>query len=494
MGMKKLQFPEGFIWGTATSSYQIEGAADEDREPSIWDRFCAINGNVTNGDTGAVACDHYHRFRSDVTNLIKPLNTKYYRFSIAWPRIQRFDSATGEAKANEAGIAFYNALIDVLLELDVTPVVTLYHWDLPTAVDDRYGGWMGDKEIAVAFACYAETCFRSFGDRVRWWLTLNEPLCSALLGYETGEHAPGYTKEPGVAAYLAGHNLLLAHGHAVRVYREQFQSSQRGSIGITLNAMWFEPRNAGDERCIAAAQRAVEFELGWFANPIYCNGDYPKAMRDTVGDRLPTFTKEERQLLQGSSDFFGLNHYSALYATGFESDEEVENGSGGTSTPAAGTAMERRERGATSYFADRGVRLCADDDWKQTDMGWHIVPWGLQRLLEHIHTRYSPPGGITVMENGLAVAEPSLSQALRSDKRVDFYSNYLAAVHAAIHGEVKADVRGYFLWSLMDNFEWSFGYGKRFGIYYVDFNTQERMPKPAVQWYANVVKENALTL
>lgn len=472
MSSKRLQFPNGFMWGTATAAYQIEGAASEHREQCIWDRFCATPGMVINGDSGAVACDHYHRFRSDVVDLIKPLNTKYYRFSIAWPRIQKFSEDSSAPVVNEHGIAFYNGLIDVLLENDITPVVTLYHWDMPAVVHDRHGGWPGKASIAQAFADYAEICFRSFGDRVKWWITLNEPWCSAFLGYDIGIHAPGDSSAPGIFVYRAAHNLLLAHAQAVDLYRKKFAPSQGGCIGITFNTMWFEPAR-NDEACKSATSRCLDFELGWFADPVY-TGDYPQSMREIVGDRLPKFSTEESELLRGSSDFFGLNYYSTTYIEPAEKRDETEENK-------------------FSYESDRCAQFSSDDSWPSSDMGWTVVPWGLQRLLEYIQTRYSPPGGIIITENGIAVSEPSLDAAMGSETRIDFYSSHISAVHAAITGEVKADVRGYFLWSLMDNFEWSFGYGKRFGLYYVNYKTLERSAKPAVKWYADVVSENALT-
>lgn len=460
------------MWGTATAAYQIEGATNEHREQCIWDRFCTKPGAIINGENGDVACDHYHRFRSDVTDLIKPLNTKYYRFSIAWPRIQKFSKDSDTPVVNEHGVAFYNALIDVLLENDITPVATLYHWDMPTVVHDRFGGWPGKASITQAFADYADICFSCFGDRIKWWITLNEPWCSAFLGYDIGIHAPGDSSAPGVSVYRAAHNLLIAHARAVNVYRTRYASSQCGHIGVTFNSMWFEPAR-DDDACRTATRRCLDFELGWFADPVY-RGDYPQSMREIVGDRLPQFSDEESELLRGSSDFFGLNYYSSAYVSPVETGEE--------------------STGKISYETDRGVEMSSDDSWSRSDMGWTVVPWGLQRLLEYIQTRYSPSGGIIITENGIAVSEPSVNAAMDSKTRASFYSSHIAAVHAAINSDVKADVRGYFLWSLMDNFEWSFGYEKRFGLYYVDYKTLERTAKPAVKWYADVVRENALTV
>lgn len=464
---KKLAFPPHFMWGTATASYQIEGAANEDRQPSIWDRFSNTPGKIANGDTGLDACDHYHRFKEDVQLLVK-LNTKHYRFSIAWPRIQRFEN--GVVKKNEVGVGFYNALIDELLANGITPLVTLYHWDLPLWVQDSTGGWSGSADIGDKFANYARVCFDMFGDRVKNWITLNEPWCSAVLGYEVGEHAPGDTSRPGEAVYKAGHNLLLAHAKAVKVYRGAFQKEQRGKIGITLNSNWVEPWDHGNEESVRAAQRDLDFELGWFADAIW-KGDYPESMRKAVGGRLPRFSEEEKSLLKGSSDFFGLNHYSTQYSKGFFNEE-------------SGNASD------TNYWKDRGTIQDYDKKWKKTDMGWAIVPWGLRNLLLYISKTYKPEGGITVTENGLASRERNREEMEKDTLRTEFYREYIEALHQAI--EKGADVKGYFLWSLMDNFEWSYGYAKRFGLYWVDYETMERVPKPAVQWYSDVTANNAV--
>ncbi|KAI0566171.1 beta-glucosidase family GH1 [Gracilaria domingensis] len=463
------------MWGTATASFQIEGGADVDRTPSIWDEFCETSGNVANGDTGKVACDHYHRFREDV-QLMKSLGTRYYRFSIAWPRIQKWDE-DNNASPNAPGIEFYNQLINELLQNEITPVPTLYHWDLPLPVQARTGGWSGDREITDLFSEYARLCFREFGDRVEMWITLNEPWCSAVLGCEVGEHAPGVCPktgkqtQPGVDVYLAGHNLLLAHAKAVDVYRSEFKEIQGGSIGVTLNSRWIEPKDKNDPECMISAQRSLDFELGWFADPVYF-GDYPESMRRTVGSRLPAFTSEEKKLLKGSSEFFGLNHYSSTYSTGLK---HVDGG----------------DQSAT-YGGDIGVKEEAESNWQRTDMGWSIVPWGFRNLLIYIQKRYSPPGGIVVTENGLASKESTVEEMQNDKLRIEYFNVYISAMQEAMNAEEAADVRGYFAWSLMDNFEWAFGYEKRFGLYYVNYETLERLPKPVVKWYRTLVTSNML--
>lgn len=338
-------FPDRFVFGTATAAYQIEGAAAAGgRAPSIWDVFAKTPGKVARGDNGDVACDHYHRYKEDV-QLIKKLGTGSYRFSIAWPRILPGGAAGG---VNRQGVQFYSDLIDELLANGITPVVTLYHWDLPTSVHDATGGWASERGgVAAEFEAYARVCFREFGARVREWITLNEPWCSALLGFGSGEHAPGATGRPGVEPYRAAHNLLRAHARAVAAYRAHFAPRQQGRIGITLNAD-FAVAKAPGARGEAAVRRYMEFNLGWFADPVY-KGDYPAVMRSAVGDRLPSFTEEEKVALKGSADFFGLNHYSThlvSHAPGNRSGEAVP-----------------------SFQADLGLIQEADKKWPVTDMG-----------------------------------------------------------------------------------------------------------------------------
>ena len=465
--IKALPFPEGFMWGTATASYQIEGAVKSDREPSIWDRFTHTQGNIYKDQNGDVTVDHYNRFKTDV-QLMKNLNTTHYRFSIAWPRMQTFADPSNP-KPNPTGMAFYNALIDELIANDITPFVTLYHWDLPVAIEDAFGGWGGEGGVVDAYEKYSKLCFETFGDRVKNWITFNEPWCSAVLGYDLGVHAPGDKSEPGKKVYKAGHNLLLSHGRAVRLYRKEFQTKQKGVIGITLNSNWAEPKNTEDPKSVAAAQREMDFWLGWYADPIW-KGDYPAVMKETLKDRLPSFTEDQKAMLKGSSDFFGVNHYSS-----------------GLIEP-----MGRVNKRNSPYWKDKGTFESHDRRWKKTDMGWSIVPWGFRKLLVYIHQQYQPEGGIIVTENGLATREDSEAAMQRDTLRVEFLTSYLHGMHEAI--QQGADVRGYFLWSLMDNFEWAEGYRKRFGLYYVDYKTLERTAKPAAKWYANVTGHNAVVV
>ena len=457
-----IQFPKDFLWGSATSCYQIEGGWQAGGKGlSIWDAFCHIPGKIHEGQSGDVACDHYNRYKEDV-KMMADLGLKAYRFSISWSRIQ----VDGQGKPNPEGIKFYSDLIDELLAHGIEPWATLYHWDLPLALQMEKDGWL-NPEIADDFAKYASICFEHFGDRVKNWITLNEAWVVSILGYGQGVFAPGRTsnREP----YLAAHHLLLAHAKAVHVYRNEFQSQQKGQIGMANNCDWREPKT-NNPQDHAAALRALEFFLGWFADPIYF-GDYPAVMRERLGDRLPKFSDEESAMLKGSSDFFGLNHYTTLYAAEMKEGDEhvvVVNGNGGISE-------------------DQMVKLSSDPNWTFTTMEWGIVPWGCQKLLEWIKNRYGNPP-IYITENGCSLPDKVEDGGVDDPIRLEFIKSYLEACHQAIQNGV--NLRGYFVWSLMDNFEWTSGYSKRFGIHYVDFETLERIPKSSAKWYGRAIANN----
>ncbi|EEY67833.1 glycoside hydrolase, putative [Phytophthora infestans T30-4] len=403
---KDLKFPEDFMWGTATASYQVEGASNEGgRGDSIWDAFSRTPGKIVNGDTGEKAVGHYHRYKEDV-QLMKKMGLKAYRLSIAWPRI----IPAGVGAVNEEGVEFYNNLINELLANDITPL--------------------------------------RFGDRVTNWLTLNEPWCSAFLGYGNGVHAPGRKWKPHTEVYFAGHNLLLAHARAVEAYRNEFQATQKATDDPVQKAKNEE-----------AAERSLLFFLGWFADPVY-KGDYPQVMKDRCGLRLPTFTEDEKKLLKGSSDFF--DEYEAKIAP-------PDDATGG-------------------YGLDEGTKLTSDDSWKRTDMGWNAVGWSFQKLLVWIQKRYAVSNGILVTENGCAWPDRTKEEAQNDDFRVQFYKEYLTGLHNAI--AEGADVRGYFAWSFIDNYEWAEGYTKRFGLHWVNYETMERTPKKSALWYGDVIRNN----
>ena len=454
------KFPAGFVWGTATSAYQIEGAATLDgRGPSIWDAFCAEPGRVANGDSGERACDHYHRFREDIA-LMADMGVTAYRFSISWPRVLPDGTNT---TINQAGIDFYNALIDCCLEHGIQPWATLYHWDLPQALQENEDGWL-NPAITDRFADYAAVCFQHFGDRVKHWITINEAWVVAILGYGQGVFAPGRTSN--TEPYKVAHHLLVAHAKAVDVYRRQFQSQQRGIIGITNNCDWREPKT-DTKADREAAQRALEFFLAWFADPIY-RGEYPASMRKYVADRLPEFTEAERRLILGSSDFFGLNHYTTMYASqsGDQVQESAVYGNGGLSE-------------------DQKIDLSVDPDWQKTTMQWAVVPWGCRKLLHWIADRYDNPP-LYITENGCAYDDHPVDGEVHDQARIDYYAAYLEECAQAIQQGV--DLRGYFAWSMLDNFEWASGYGQRFGLHYVDFKTMERIPKASARWFKAQLK------
>lgn len=448
-----MNFPKNFTWGVATSAWQIEGAHRTDgKGPSIWDAFAQIPGRIHAGETAEIACDHYHRFREDVA-LMASLDIPAYRFSISWPRLM----PTGlmhRGGVNADGVRFYSDLIDTLLEHGIKPWVTLYHWDLPLALEMERDGWL-NPSIADDFVEYARLCFASFGDRVKHWITFNEPWVTCTHGYGLGTFAPGRTSS--TEPYLAGHNILRSHAKAVQCYRNEF-AHQKGMIGITNNCDWREPLTDSAEDK-AAAERANQFFLGWFADPVFKSGDYPKLMRDRLGERLPCFTALERSSLLGSSDFFGLNHYSTVYAA----------------EPCTATPDD-----------DTHVRLSTDPEWDLTNFKWPIVPWGCRKLLEWITARYNHPP-IFITENGCAMDDVVAADGTVHDSdRIAFYQGYLEACDQAISNGV--DLRGYFAWSLMDNMEWASGYQHRFGLVHVDRDTLVRTPKQSAHWYSGLIR------
>lgn len=455
-----LQFPQDFTWGCATASYQIEGAwLEGGKGLSIWDAFSHTPGKILNGHTGDVACDHYHRFKDDVA-LMAELGLPAYRFSLSWPRIQ----PTGYGKPNPEGIQFYSDLIDELLKHNITPWVTLHHWDLPLALQMEFDGWLNPK-LADFFCEYADICFSHFGDRVKHWMTFNEPLITAILGFGQGLFPPGRVSK--TEPYQAAHQMLRSHGKAVDLYRRKYHH-QNGEIGMVCNCDWREPLTE-NEKDRQTAQRALEFFLGWFADPIYF-GDYPDSMRQRVKARLPQFTSQEHDQIKGSNDFLGLNHYTTMYA----------------SDP-SGKKIADEAHSNIGLAEDQNVQLSLDPKWEKTSMGWPIVPWGINKLLHWIDSRYNRPK-IVITENGCALDDQVVNARVDDPKRIDYLKNYISECHRAILNGVR--LQGYFLWSFMDNFEWAFGYAKRFGIYYVDYHRGKRIPKSSAEWYSELIQKN----
>jgi len=442
--MGNLDFPPGFLWGAATASFQIEGATQEDgRGQSVWDTFCNTPGKVENGDTGEPACDHYHRFRDDVA-IMADLGLQAYRFSIAWPRLM----PTGKGETNAEGLDFYNRLIDALLEKGIAPCVTLFHWDYPQALQDQ-GGWT-NADASKLFGDYAELCFKTYGDRVKTWITHNEPWCYAYLGHGNGAHAPGFKDEN--LAYKVGHGLLLGHGEAVARYRAL---NQGGKIGITTNHQFYLPENPESELDRKAADQQNAWSNGWFLDPVYF-GDYPEHMKRTC--QMPEFTAEESKLVSQPTDFMGLNYYAVSRV---------------------------RYNAASMNEADQ----IDDPNVRHTDMGWMVVPDTLRETLVYSQTRWNPRE-ILITENGCAVQDTPEGNHVHDKDRVDFLREYLKAARASLDEGV--NLGGYFVWSLLDNFEWAYGYSKRFGIVYVDYATQQRIPKDSALMYREIIRTNSL--
>ncbi|MDJ0340016.1 family 1 glycosylhydrolase [Streptomyces sp. H10-C2] len=486
-----LRFPPGFVWGAATAAYQVEGAAAEDgRTPSIWDTFSHTPGRVHNGDTGDIAADHYHRFRDDVA-LMADLGLGAYRFSVSWSRVQ----PTGRGPAVQRGLDFYRALADELLGKGITPVVTLYHWDLPQDLEE-VGGWTV-RDTAERFADFASIMAGALGDRVPYWTTLNEPWCSAFLGYGSGVHAPGRT-EPD-AALKAAHHLNLAHGRAIEVLRSTLPATARTSITLNLHQV----RPLDDSAAgLDAARRIDAVGNRVFTGPIL-HGGYPAdLLADTahVVDWDALVRDGDLAEISRPIDLLGINYYTPTVVSG-PPESAGSTGSAGSPGSAAspGSAGSPGSADAPAPARFDGHGASAHSPWpgseqvafhlppgETTAMSWAVDASGLYDLLRR--TAGENPGlPLMVTENGAAFDDyVSPEGEVNDPRRIDYLRGHLAAVHRAIADG--ADVRGYFLWSLLDNFEWSYGYSKRFGAVYVDYATQTRIPKSSARWYAQVAR------
>ncbi len=465
-----ITFPEGFLWGAATAAYQIEGAAHEDgRQDSIWDVFSREPGAVADAHNGDIACDHYHRSADDVA-LMKQLNLQAYRFSTSWARCMP-DGVT----PNIEGIEFYSRLVDQLVAAGIKPWLTLYHWDLPQALEEQ-GGW-ANRDTAYRFAEYAAVLHEALGDRVRIWTTLNEPWCSAFLGYAAGIHAPG--RQDPRAALAAAHHLLLGHGLAAQELRRRDPAAQ---LGLTLNLTVPDPVDPDSDADVDAARRIDGQFNRIFLDPVF-RGQYPQDVLDDVRHLgLEEFIHDgDLAIISEPLDLLGVNYYHGEAVTTSVDPANDDGGHAPQGRPVA-----------SPYVAADGVRS-APRGLPVTGMGWEVQPDGLRRLLVRIHEEYTGPAGIPVYvtENGAAYDDvPDGSGFVDDQDRLAYFDSHLRAVRAAI--DDGADVRGYLAWSFLDNFEWAWGYHQRFGLVRVDYDTQQRTPKASALWYARAAAANAL--
>jgi beta-glucosidase len=432
-------FPPDFYWGAAVSAYQVEGAVEADgRGESIWDRFTTIPGTIENGETGRVACDSYHRYREDVS-LMRGLGLNAFRFSIAWPRVL----PEGRGWPNSAGLDFYDRLVDELLAAGIEPFATLYHWDLPQVLEDA-GGWPM-RDVVDAFSEYVEVVVARLGDRVRYWITQNEPWVIGWLGYGLGEHAPGRRSEKDALA--ACHHVLLSHGRAVEIVRREVRDAR---VGITIDVVPMYPASASVAD-VAATRRLDGFRNRWLLDPVL-RGEYPADMLERFADALPDVHEGDLEAISAPLDFLGINYYTRNIVR---------------ADPATGDPVVIEADGA-----------------EHTTKGWEVYPDGLTQMLVGLHREYDLPA-LYITENGAAYLDARDNGTVEDPERVSYLERHVGAIAAAMKEGVP--VAGYFVWSLLDNFEWAQGYSQRFGIIYVDFETLERVPKASYRWYRSFI-------
>lgn len=495
LNIENLPLPPDFVWGAATAAYQVEGAAFQDgKGKSIWDTFAHTEPSRTNGENADIACDHYNLMPEDVV-LMKSLGVEVYRFSISWSRLIPLGGRNDPV--NENGIGFYNRLIDNLLAHGIEPVVTLYHWDAPQSIYDRYKALLDTQEFKADFENFAKLCFCRFGNRVKKWITFNEPYIISIFAHHNGTLAPGHCAAAGTDTktepWRVGHTIILSHAAVVQMYANDFQPSQRGSISIVLNGHFYEPYDETITADIEAAQRRLEFYIAWFGDPIFLGGDYPAAMRNQLGSRLPEFTPLERECLRQSASinaFYGMNHYSTKYARALPDPPADDDWTGNIEESSINS--QGKEIGPPSGVA-----------WLR------VAPEGFQKLMNWVWNRYHLP--IIITENGCPCpGETDLDTAVHDTFRQSYFGLYLDAISRAIYQD-GIPILGYYAWSLMDNFgeynvvlryastmalhdkynyifliltfiEWSAGYGPRFGIVHVDYSTLKRTPKGSARY------------
>ncbi|KAK4883853.1 hypothetical protein RN001_000124 [Aquatica leii] len=465
------KFPDDFLFGTATASYQVEGAWNTNgKGENIWDRYThQYPDKILDKSNGDVACDSYNKLEEDV-RLLKNMNVDFYRFSVSWSRILPKGFAY---QVNADGIRYYNNLIDLLISNGITPMVTMFHWDTPQNLE--YFGGFTNSLIVNWFEEYARILFDNFGDRVKFWITFNEPKQTCAEGYGIGTKAPGY-KLFGIADYMCIHNVLKSHARVYHLYNNTYKETQQGKIGITNDAVWSEPKTQSVED-VEAAERGLLFTFGLYTDPIYhYNGDYPQVVKEFVSarsklegfsySRLPKFTPEEITYIKGTYDFFGLNHYTTTL---------VNN-------------VDPFPIGDPSQIKDARIRTSFSPSWPKTASSWFkVVPWGFTKVLKWIKNRYGDID-IYVTENGYSDHE-----CLNDQERINYYKQYLSALLDAIYDH-KVNVKGYAAWSFLDNFEWNDGYVNRFGLYHVNFSDPQRTrtPKASLYYFKNIIKNRKL--
>ncbi|XP_007496720.1 cytosolic beta-glucosidase [Monodelphis domestica] len=470
---EELTFPEGFCWGAATAAYQIEGGWDADgKGPNVWDTFTHQGGDrVFRNQTADVACGSYARWEEDL-KCIKQLGLTHYRFSLSWSRLLP-DGTTGFI--NQKGIDYYNKMIDDLLANGVIPMVTLYHFDLPQHLEDQ-GGWKTGAIVEV-FDAYAQFCFGTFGDRVKLWITINEPNVLAFFAYEKGKFPPGIPN-PGTGAYQTAHNMIKAHAKAWHSYDSLFRKKQNGQVSLAIFSPWVAPADPASVTDQEAAKRAMALALDLFAKPIFIDGDYPAVLKSQVAamskkqgflsSRLPEFTEEEKRMIKGSADFFAVQYYTTRLAKHHENSE-----------------------GELNCLKDINVEIFPDPSWQVSQQGsWiHVVPWGIRELLKYIKDTYNNPV-IYITENGFPQGDPA---PLDDTQRWEYFRQMIQELYKAIHLD-EVNLQGYYVWSLLDNFEWTDGYSFRFGLYYVDFDNPAlpRFPYKSAMEYAKVIQNNGI--
>ncbi|XP_071921469.1 beta-glucosidase 11-like isoform X2 [Coffea arabica] len=466
----RADFPADFAFGAATSAYQVEGAAFEDgKMPSIWDTFVRAHSDFYGGATGDIACDQYHKYKEDVQCMVDT-SLEAYRFSISWSRL----IPNGRGPVNPKGLEYYNNLIDELIMHGIQPHVTMYHMDTPQALEDGYGGWLS-RTMVRDFTVYADVCFKEFGDRVRHWTTVNEANAFAIGGYDNALIPPGRCSLPfGLACtkgnsstepYIAAHNMLLAHSSAVKLYNRKYKGSQHGFVGLNIYAPWFFPYTKATED-IKAAQRAIDFYIGWFLHPLVF-GDYPDIMKKNAGTRIPALTRHDFELVKGSFDFIGLNHYATFYIKDDPSSHKMEIRD--VNTDIAATIMY--ERGDSSLDQDNETSS------------------GLYEVLEYIKRVYANPPTY-VHENGQRTVR---NGTLNDTARVEYMHAYIGTLLRALRNG--ANSKGYFMWSFLDGFEVVGGYQKGFGMYFVDLSDKQlkRYPKLSAHWYSNFLRGRSIS-